>query len=395
MGKALSSRVAAVVLLAAGAASASVPDVIGLGARSAALAGTGVSYANGYEATWLNPAGLVEAPRARVTLGWVLGDPSLRLDGAARTVETTSGALIGAALPLPFTGALRERVALGLGLYIPGRVLNRAHSPYPDVPRLALLETRTQVVSALASLSVRLTDRLSAGLGLEALATLLGEIHLQPDAQGHIVSVTDERMVWATAPIAGLRARIADSLRLGLTLRGASAAGYDLRITNSLGSTLPIGVPMLRLAGSAQYDPLQAQVEGSWAVREGLLLALGVTWKRWSELPLPTENATPRTPAQPPSGYHDTLVPRAALEATLPWQFLRTQLRAGYLYESSPAPPDAPVLVDAGRHVFSLGLGLDLGRAQLELFGAVHALAGSPRAQGRLLVGGASLGLEL
>ena len=102
----------ALALLAAVGVGASVPDLHGYGARSSALAGTGAADASGYDAAYANPAGLVEADRPRLTLGWVQGATSLRMDGVDRPAAPASGALLGTALPLPFTGALRDRLAL-------------------------------------------------------------------------------------------------------------------------------------------------------------------------------------------------------------------------------------------------------------------------------------------
>jgi long-subunit fatty acid transport protein len=390
---------AAVALLLAGSARASAPDLYGYGARSSALAGAGAADASGYDAAWANPAGLAYAPRLRLTVGWVQGGSSLRMDGDDRSVEATRGVLVGAALPLPFTGALRERLAFGIGLYLPSGVLNRALAPFPDQPRLALLESRSQVVSVLTALSVRLLPNLSIGAGLSTLAALTGEIHLQPDSAGHISSLVTEQLAWAFSPVIGVRWQPIDELRLGLTGHGVSRDDYELRITSELGSLLPIGLPVLRLGGTAQYDPLQLQAEGALRLRGWLTVLAGATYKRWSDFPLPTTNATAATPAQPDTGYHDTVVPRAALEASTDWGNAKVQLRAGYFFEMSPAPRDAPVLLDADRHVFCAGAGLTwplgTGALQLDAFAQWHKLAGSPRASGQLLVAGATLGVDL
>ena len=385
--------------LAATQARASVPDAFGFGARSPALAGTGAATATGFDATWANPAGLTEAGRLRLTIGWVQGGSSLTLDGAARSVDATSGAIVGAAVPLPFTGALEDRVALGIGLFFPARLLNHALVPFPDQARLALLDSRTQVVSATGALAVKLLPRLSVGLGLMALATLGGEIALQPDPGGRIVSSVNERLEWSAAPLVGVRYRPLDDLRLALTFRGASRSGFNLRITNTLGPVLPIGVPTLLIAGTAQYDPLQLQAEGALRIADWLSASAGATFKRWSAFPLPTENVTPHTPAQPGTGFHDTVVPRAALEVTRSWGRQRLQGRVGYLFEMTPSPPDSPALVDADRHVLCAGGGLTLpvgdGALQIDLFAQWHGLAGSARASGRVLVGGLTVGIDL
>ena len=387
------------VLFAAARAEASVPDAYGFGGRSPGLAGAGAATASGYDATWLNPAGLTEATRIRLNVGWVQGGASLRLDGSDRSVDDTSGAIVGAAVPLPFTGALRERVALGVGIFFPRRLLNHAVAPFPDEVRLPLLDTHTSVVSANGALAVKILPELSVGIGLIALATLAGEINLQPDSANRIVSSVNERLEWSTAPLFGARYRPTDDLRLALTFRGASRSGFELKITNTLGPVLPIGVPTLRIAGTSQYDPLQLQGELNYRLKGWLSAAAGATWKHWSAFPLPTENVTAYTFPQRATGFHDTLVPRAALEATAAWGPRTLQARAGYFFEMTPSPPEQPVLVDANRHVLCAGAGLTLpvgeGALQIDAFGQLHALAGSARTSGRVLVGGLTVGIDL
>ena len=62
-------------------ARASEPELFGLGPRAGALAGLGAADAEGYDATYANPAGLVGPTRRRLTIGYVGGAYHLRLDG--------------------------------------------------------------------------------------------------------------------------------------------------------------------------------------------------------------------------------------------------------------------------------------------------------------------------
>ena len=72
---------------------------------------------------------------------------------------------------------------------------------------------------------------------------------------------------------------------------------------------------------------------------EGWLRVLvGATWKHWSAYENPVENATAGTPPQSPPGYHDTVVPRIAGEASREWGRVRLSGRLGYYFEWSPAP---------------------------------------------------------
>jgi long-chain fatty acid transport protein len=388
---------AALVLLWSAAALGSEPELFGVGARSAAMGGTGAAEAEGWEAVYTNPAGVVGPERRRITVGYVGAQYGLNLDGQKDPVRATNGLYIGANLPLPFGGVLTDRLAIGLAFYYPTGLITSARAPYPDVPRLALLDGRTETVSVLVVASARISQKWRIGAGVLALAALIGNIAITPDAAGHITTVSEEQLVTDYAPVVGVRYDALRWLSLGLVLRGESKSEYDLKVTNSLGARLPISLPTLTIAGVAQYDPLQIQLEGAFRHR-WLLLNLGVVWKHWSAFPRPIDNATPGAPEQPPSRYHDTAVPRVGAEASGAWGKWRLKGRLGYWFEWSPAPRDQAILIDADRHVVTAGAGLEWGRAwsfSLDLFGQLHQLADNPHASGRFAVFGATLGLDL
>jgi long-chain fatty acid transport protein len=321
------------------------------------------------------------------------------MDGAARPVSDTNGVLIGAAIPLPFGGLLRDRLAIGIGFYFPVDVVTRARDPFPGEPRLALLDNRTGTVSITVGAAARVHRRVRLGIGVLALAALVGQIGITPDAGGRFTTVSEEQLVTGFAPVAGVRVEAARWLQLGAALRGESKSEYDLRVTNNLGDRIPVPLPTLRLAGVAQFDPLQIAVEGALRARRWLTVELGVTWKHWSSYPNPVANATDGAPPQPDPGFHDTAVPRVAAEAVRDWQRLRLVARGGYFFEWSPSPRNAPALLDADRHVITAGGGLEwhgrLISVGLDVFGQFHQLQGNPRATGYFGVFGASLGIDL
>jgi long-chain fatty acid transport protein len=384
-------------LLICAAAAASEPELFGVGARSAAMAGTGTADAEGWEATYANPAGIVGAERRRLTIGYVGARYDLKLDGHHQPVRSTNGVYIGANLPLPFGGVMRDRLAIGLAFYYPTGLITSAQAPYPDQPRLALLERRTETVSVLVAASARAHRRVKLGIGVLALAALIGNIAITPDAGGRITTLAEEQLITDFAPVAGIRVQAASFVQIGLVLRGESKSQYDLRVTNSLGPRIPVAIPTLRIAGTAQFDPLQMQLEAGFR-HKWLVVDVGIAWKHWSPFPVPVENATPGAPPQPPTGYHDTAVPRLGLEGNGAWGKWRLSGRLGYFFEQSPAPSDQAILVDGDRHVLTGGLGWGWGSAwsfSLDLFGQLHVLAETPHAGGLFGVFGATLGLDL
>ena len=370
--------------------------MFGMGARSPGMAGTGVADAEGYDATYTNPAGLVGPTNRRLSLGYVHAGYALNMDGMHRPVDKTDGLILGADIPIPFGGILRDRIALGLGFYFPFGVINRARSPFPDEPRLALLDNRTQVVSVLVAAGVRLHERVDVGIGVLALAALVGNIQIQP-VGGRITTVAEEQLTTSLAPIIGARVRTFRWLTLGAVFRGESKSTYDIEITNSLGSLLPLTLPTLRIAGVAQFDPMQAAVEGAFRPLRWLTIDAGVTWKHWSSFGLPTENATLGAPPQPAPGFVDTAVPRLAVEATRRWLRLSLSGRAGYFYE--PTGARGPVLLDADRHVLTFGAGLTwtsrLTTLQVDAFVQWHHAQANEHVSGDFASLGFSIGVDL
>jgi long-chain fatty acid transport protein len=398
------SSVALLLLLFAPVAQASTLEMFGFGGRSPALGATGVATAEDFDCVYLNPAGLADLRRKRLSLGTLVG--AFDLNGVDRDVDPALGVVIGGALPIPLGGAMRGRVGLGLGFYVPTTVLNRARAPMPGDPFFALLESRSQVVGIQVAAGARVSERLSLGVGLLALAALRGAIHVSTDAAGRFTTTSEQQLVSHFTPIAGARWRVSPALGLGLTFRGVSQSAYDIRVTNELGEAIPVTLPELRLAGVSQYDPMMLAAEA--ALRRGRLLIAGqLAWERWSAYPLPTENPVESMPPQEPARFEDTLVPRVGVE----WHAAPWRLRGGAFYAHSPAPEmrGMQALLDNHRIALSAGAGLDLPRARVrvpihvDLWFQAHALlprdherpAGRLHTSGVLLVGGLVLGVDL
>lgn len=407
--RALAWLAAGSLLLGASPARASLAELFGLGARSSALAGTGASYATGYESTYSNPAGLW-AGRRHLSVGVVYGGYNVSLGENPYAIKATGGLVIGGAVPLPLGGVLANRIGLGLGLYTPFGSVNAVHDPFPDVPRAALLDGRTQVVSVLFGAGVRLPAGFSIGGGVLALAALIGTITITPDGTGRVTSLSEEQLTVDYAPIVGVRWQgLGDRLHVGAVFRGVSRSTYRLAVNTNLGDSLPIALPQILFAGVAQYDPMQVGVEVAWRPAPAWMLALQATWKHWSAYGYPVLPATAEAPPLPDPQFHDTVVPRVAAEWTLPppsWAAFF--VRGGYFFEWSPAPdPPAPAstpasrpsnLLDADRHVLTAGVGMRLtGRVPLhvELFAQGHFLAHHSQLGGNIGLGGLTLGLDL
>ena len=386
-------------------AAASEPELYGPGTRAPALGGTGISYGDDFEATYENPAGLVFGHTRRLVVGFAAGRTSLAIDGQPHSASDTNGLFLGAQLPLPLGGVMEGRLTLGLLMYLPTNVVNRAQNPFSDVPALSLLDNRTQTVSVTIGAGARISRSLSLGVGVLALAALVGSIDLQADAAGHFTAQSNEQLTASYAPIAGVRFDPAARWHLGASFRGASLSRYDITVRSDLAALLHgvLALPTLHLGGVSQYDPLEAGAEVSFSPSPRWLIALGLTYARWSAMPPPVDPVTPTPDFAPRPGmpdFRDVAIPRAGVEWQRAEGALRTTLRAGYFFAPSPARDDPQhSQLDAHRHVFGGGLAIDYENAHAPLhfssFVQWHQLQSGGRATGSIAVVGLSLGADL
>ncbi len=378
MGRTTPRAVATIALaLLPASAAASPQDLFSFGGRHVAMAGTGASYADDYGAVHANPAALSRARDRSLTLGYVATGFDLSLDGAYLPAAPGSATVIGLSFPLPFGGVLRDRVGIGLGFFTPTNVVVRGRIIGAETPQFVALPDRVQSVAVQAGLGVDVGYGVRVGAGFMALAALTGSVLVTNDASGRSTSRIDDQLVASYAPVVGASFE-RGAWRFGATFRGTLAARFGVVIS---APELGIPVPPLNIAGVAQYDPAQLQLEASWQ-RRGWTVALGVTGKRWSDYPGPAEATTASSRPPPAPEFSDTVVPRLGVEHRWtfeggPW----ASARGGYFYEPSPAP--APIAtrqyLDTDRHVIALGLGLGTGgdgtRFSLDGFGQVHLLA--------------------
>ncbi|WP_438030520.1 OmpP1/FadL family transporter [Sorangium sp. So ce233] len=419
---------AGLALAPPGAALASPEDVLGFGARASAMGATGAAVAEGYEAVHANPALLSLSRERRLTLGMEGAIFDLRAGDRRLPYAPLRGSLIGATVPIPFGGALADRVTIGLGFFAPLDVVVRGRILYPETPQFPLAD-RTQSVAVQAALGAAIGRGVRVGGGFAALAALSGSVTVATDTTGRVGTLVEDTLVASYAPILGASYDLGD-YRLGATFRGELVGRFNVVIhAEDLGG---IAVPPLNIAGIAQYDPAEvalevARVSGPWKV------AIGATYKRWSDYPGAVE-ATVRCPDVDPDtgepftgscaapspedpGYSDTVVPRVGVERSVALRPGATaHARGGAFFEASPAPEQtgASNTYDNARLGLSLGYGLALAaplpRLTLDLFTQVqlllpraHRKRGEPgagagedgvvRTRGVLVAGGTTVGV--
>ncbi|MCA9625595.1 MAG: hypothetical protein KC731_41520 [Myxococcales bacterium] len=360
-------------------AAASPQDVIGFGFRSTAMGRAGVASATGVDAVYLNPSLLSASRDLELQLGTTGASFALSAEGPglARPLEGYSAlraSTVGVVVPLPFTGLLEDRLALGLGLVTPYDVVVRGRILYPEKPQY-LFADRVQSVAVIAGLGIDIGYGIRIGGGAMALAALEGAVQVSTDISGRLGTTVEDTLVASYAPTAGASLELADGkYRIGVTFRGELVGRFNVVITaENLGA---LTVPPLNISGVAQYDPWQIAAEvarvggGPWA------LALGATYKHWPAYPGPVmatvrcEDAPAESVCDPlpvaVADYRPVVTPHVGAERAFEVPGRATLFaRAGYAFEPSPAPPQTgrTSYFDNHRSVFGLGYGLRLDAA--------------------------------
>ena len=402
-------------------AHASPEDIFGYGTRTGAMGTTGVAYAGGYEAAWSNPA-LASTVRAnKLTLGYIGGVMRLTATGenlpGRVASEPITGAIIGAELPLPFGGVLKDRLGIVLGFYEPTDVVVRGRVLYPEKPQFPVLGNRAQSVTVRAGLGADIGHGLRLGAGFAALAEIVGNVVAATDATGRVGTKVEDQLVATYAPTFGitydLPLKREETWRVGLVFRGTLDARFSVVIDASKISSLQI--PLLNIAGLAQYDPAQAAFEIA-RIDKTDTLAAQVTYKHWSSFPgvlEPTVVCSEGGPGNcgltpPKIDWQNTIAIHVGGEHRIDvTKKLALRVRGGAGFETSPLPKDLPTseafsadakgtvpvptrYFDADRVMLTTGLGVSYGPFDLDLMGQIHVLLSRTITSGDLSRGDAT-----
>ncbi len=375
----LATAACAVVTLAALPARAGVEDTLALGPGAMALAGSCAARPGTYASTYYNPAGL--APGGGVVekggffegaASLVYAHPTLHVSGPGgreiATPETpdTAGVVVGTRFSVgqPFH---LDGLDMGLAVYVPSHLFQWSIRPDDDV-QWTLLTDRTQVLSAHAGIAYRLTRWLSLGVGLRVLFDVqtltrgvVTSVALEPDPQTgkdvvrtHTQLGTDAQVFGRVEPLFGATITPVDRLRIGLVYRQASHV-------DDWGNTRISGVPDLGVMGyshhfSHYFEPSEMTLAVGVDAGAGVDLSADLTYGLWSEALSTNRNFFGE------GNWGNTLTPAFGARWRATPAFA---LMAGYRFQRSPVDNfgGPSNLLDADRHVGSLGFQLDLGKA--------------------------------
>jgi long-chain fatty acid transport protein len=317
--RALASVALCVVLAGARRAHASPEDLFGYGARTPAMGKAGAAVAEGAEAAFANPALLAGVRRAALRLGIVGATFDLAAVGPGLPgridAPAAKGVSVGVELPVPLGGALADRIAVGLALFTPEDLIVKGRILAPETPQFPLLPDRAQSVTVRVGAGALVGHGISLGVGVAALAAIRGEVDVATSA-GHVGTRVDDQLVASYAPAVGAAYERAapggGRFRVGLAFRGVLSARFAVAIDATKLGAIPL--PVFNIAGLAQYDPAVVTLEVAHVGRlrraakkgeahgfevsdvdeaAGLFarttIALGATYRRWSDYPGPLE----------------------------------------------------------------------------------------------------------
>lgn len=360
-------------------AHASVLDLFGYGARGIALVGAMPAASTGPESVYYNPAALAFDTRLSFSLGFQTSRFGLRVNDEKWDAREAPALTIGFGVPLPFGGALRERLAIGLGFVLPQTSILIADTPRPGEFSYVLLENRAQTVSIQAGLAFRVTDWLSLGYGVLALSELEGAIDVGPNPAGRLGSEARDQLVADYSQVASVSVRPHDRVEGSLSWRQESTADYELPITVDLGDQFQIPVPVLDIGGTAQFDPQQVAVSVSGRPHLQVQTHASVVWKQWSAFRNPIRyTAVPDGyPAQPDPNFSDRVSVRLGVEASFEAGPVMLIPRLGYAWEPTPVPEQTGLhnYLDSNRNVLGIGLGATLGQFSLDIGTQLHLIS--------------------
>lgn len=385
------------VLSLASHARADVTALVGHGPASIAEVRARVARGDDGAAARENPGGVALGTRDGASAGVTVLGSRLTVDGARAPIEDPWAVVVAGDATIPFAGALRERVRVGLGLHA-GRTVARVLLPHEGTGVQPYFANRTQRLSVVPALSVRPVSWLGVGVAVDALAGVSGSVDASVGREGTPDPRIDTRAATVARPIVGVQARPTRELAFGLTYRGQFAVPLEVSTRADIA-----GVPLEAetRAGQALFDPREVVAAAAWRGR-ALELELDVGHHAFSRYEGPGLLVAARLPGvdarTPPSGatYRDAWSVAVGATALVGV----TTLRLGLGLESSmmDARQSATRLTDGAKARVGAGVGREVAGVRVEL-GASATLVAS-RAVARELgpaaeAGGALLATSL
>lgn len=377
-----------------GRAAATPVDALGYGARSKAMGGAAAAQAEDYSANYYNPSQLARFERLELSVGYTHASFALESNSQPSHVSPVDAWMFGLVAPGRIAGI---PVAFGMAAQLPQGFLSRSETIRESDPYWVFYEARMQLLYTSINLALMPVEGWSIGVGTASLATTRGGFQIRGTTvatgfgskyESELDHEIDATLVSTRYPQVSTSLAL-DDLNFGLSYR--EEASLDTIVAASLHTVVEgkvNGEPALQIP--IRYDvvvrsvkmfiPRQLNLAGAWT-RKRLRLELDLTWYDWSSYQSPVSSTATEFEADPPEGvminlpeapnvpppkdprFEDRLVPRIGAEYTFPLgAALELPLRAGYVYEATPVPPQtgSTSFLDSTRHLLSVGAGMQV-----------------------------------
>ena len=382
-------------------------ETFGFGPRAESMAGAQTAEANDFSAVFYNPAMLVLQKDVGFGFSFLWNRAATQVKakaGAGAALNCTyctppDSAGFSVGLLFPLGGKVKNRLALGLGLYSPSQRLLQTQASDPNRPFWYLYNSNPDTIVIMVGAGIRIIDNLTLGIGLEVLANLVGNgATMQVDlfSKKATLREIDSTLATRTGPTAGLFYAPVPQVRFGVSFRWEMALLYEIPAQVNLEG---IGTLGFTVSGQTHWTPHTVNFGGAWDVTKEFTVSLDGEYGMWSRAPSPyvnlnvkvsgdtlkalgledalnidtTKNCAVSTDGNPCSpGFSDTVTGRLGLEYRVSEKFAA---RAGVFYRPTPVPrqdvPDTNIL-DASAIGVTGGFGFSFDDP-LEIFQApVH-----------------------
>lgn len=359
------------------AARANPFDVYGFSPRAIGMGGAFTSLADDFTATYYNPAGLTQRQKVHFGIGFQSSIPALSIERVksdlarpSASPSTHNGITVGALFPL---GAkIDNRIAFGIGLYVPTSSLFRLDSIDQGTPQWYQYQALPDKLVIAPALGFRILDKLSVGAGLLVLADLTGTGTFSVDLVNRRLSQRDLSVDLGptVSGTAGVMVGPFAGLRFGFSFRGNLALNFHLPPKINLEG---VGSISLDIKGVASWTPNQYTFATSYEFpSKRLRVAFDLTIAQWSDAPDPAtkldvsatgdvigklglSGALNIKSPDLPLGASNTVTPRFGVEWNITDDWA---LRGGYFYRPTPLPKQDGFTnyLDNDAHGFSAGV---------------------------------------
>lgn len=326
------------------------------GARAMAQGGAFVARASDLSAIYFNPAGLAFQRGFQISLGATViipktsfyGPDQLNTNQETKMVDQTFTPINAYA-----SYQITDDLTAAIGVYNPYGLGTEWPSDWPGRFISTKVDLKTWFISP--TLAYKLSDQFSVGVGVNYVTGSVGLKRVLSDPFDPHANTDIEATANSVGFNVGLLYKISNDVSLGASYRSqvklnaTGTATFDpmRSVYPAGGITSTLTLPATGFAGIAYSPCAGLSLEADYQY---------IGWSSYKELAITfqSDNST----AVSPKNYTDTYILRVGGEYT--WNDL--QLRAGYLYDKSPAPTAyvEPLLPDANRNGYNVGVGYKL-----------------------------------